>query len=169
MTARCRAPIFGGDMFGSFDIHATGAPALDAQADFRRARRAHRVARTVGGFRQRRVGRHPLALSDPLAESGASRRLQVVRLDSIVGTLEPSVQFDARFRPGSEALRRRWERIAFAYRKGDALPPIDLVKQPDGYYVRDGRHRVSVARALGHADIDAWVTARSGKPGCLAC
>lgn len=149
-------------MFEWFDLHATGAPALDAEADFRRARRAHRVARTARTFRRGRVPRHPLTLSDRLAVSGASRRLQVVRLDSVVGTLEPSVHFDARFRPGSEFLRRRWERIALAYRRGDALPPIEVVKRPDGYYVVDGRHRVSVARALGHADIDAWVTAGRG-------
>jgi hypothetical protein len=94
--------------------------------------------------------------------------LEVVRLDSIVGTLEPSIHFDAHFRPGSEALRHRWERIALAYRMGHALPPIEVLKQPDGHYVMDGRHRVSVALALGHADIDAWVTARPRTCACLA-
>jgi ParB-like chromosome segregation protein Spo0J len=38
------------------------------------------------------------------------------------------------------------------------LPPIVVRKRSDGYYVLDGRHRVSVALALGHKDIDAWVT-----------
>lgn len=89
---------------------------------------------------------------------GGQRRLEVVSLHAVVGTLEPTVHFDDRFRPASEVLRRRWERIALAHRSGDALPPIDVLKRPDGYYVVDGRHRVSVARAMGHPDIDAWVT-----------
>jgi ParB-like chromosome segregation protein Spo0J len=55
-------------------------------------------------------------------------------------------------------VRWRWERIALAHRKGAALPPVVLRRQADGYYVVDGRHRVSVARALGYRDIDAWVS-----------
>jgi hypothetical protein len=84
-------------------------------------------------------------------------RLEVVTLDSIVGTVEARTDFDARFRPASNRIRRRWERIALAHRTGRALPPITLVRRPDGHYVIDGCHRVSVARALGHRDIEAWV------------
>lgn len=89
---------------------------------------------------------------------GGLRRLRVVPLAAIVGTLEPTPHFDAGFRPASDVVRRRWERMALAHRRGDALPPIDLVERPEGYYVLDGRRRVSVARALGHPDIDARVT-----------
>jgi hypothetical protein len=53
------------------------------------------------------------------------------------------------------------ERIALAHRNGEALPPVVLRRQPDGYYVVDGRHRGSVAQALGHRDIDAWVSGPS--------
>jgi hypothetical protein len=81
-----------------------------------------------------------------------------VPLGAIVGTLEPTTSFDAGFRPASNTLRWRWERVALAHRRGLALPPVVLRRQPDGYYVVDGRHRVSVARALRHRDIDAWVT-----------
>jgi hypothetical protein len=49
------------------------------------------------------------------------------------------------------------ERIALAHRTGPALPPITLDRRPDGHSVIDGCHRVSVARALGHRDIEAWV------------
>jgi hypothetical protein len=82
----------------------------------------------------------------------------VVPLTAIVGTLEFTPGFDADFRPASNALRGRWERIALAHRRGHALPPVVLRRQPDGYYVVDGRHRVSVARTLRLRDIDAWVT-----------
>jgi hypothetical protein len=83
-------------------------------------------------------------------------------LGSIVGTVEPTAQFDARFRPTSELIRHRWERIALAHRKGEALPPVVLVARPEGYYIVDGRHRVSVATALRHRGIDGWVTPAEG-------
>jgi hypothetical protein len=38
------------------------------------------------------------------------------------------------------------------------MPPVDLVRVGEIYFVRDGHHRVSVARALGRSDIDAYVT-----------
>ncbi len=79
-------------------------------------------------------------------------------LHAVVGTVESTASFDSEFRPASDSVRRRWERIALAHRKGDALPPVVLHRQPDGYYVVDGRHRVSVARALRQPDIDAWVS-----------
>jgi len=146
------------DMFALLQNHATGMPALDAEADFRRARRRHAVARIAGWLSRRPGCRHPRALQDPAVYLGGLPRLQVVPLAAIVGTLEPTPHFDAGFRPASDVVRRRWEQIALAHRRGDALPPIDLVKRPEGYYVLDGRHRVSVARALDHPDIDARVT-----------
>jgi ParB-like nuclease domain len=145
-------------MFDSLNAHATGLPLLDAQADFRRARRAHAVARISRWLKRERRGSCPLTVADPAALLGGVPRMKVVQLRSIVGTLEPTPHFDDHFRPASEHVRGRWERIALAHRKGDALPPIVVRERPEGYYVLDGRHRVSVARALGHEDIDAWVT-----------
>jgi hypothetical protein len=143
----------------SVDIHATGMPILDAQSDFRRARRAYLVARLARRLSwQIHAPRTLRSLCEHDFLPGGPRRMQVVPLASIVGTVDPTTEFDARFRPASQRLRRRWERIALANRKGIALPPIDLRHGPDGYYVVDGRHRVSVARYLGYRDIDAWVT-----------
>lgn len=145
-------------MLSLVDARATGMPIIDAQDDFRRARRAHATARVWRRLRGwKRSPDYPRAPSDPSLLPAAGRRLEVVALHSIVGTVDPTMQFDARFRPASERLRGRWERIALAHRTGVALPPIVLLERPDGYYVIDGRHRVSVARTLGHPDIDAWV------------
>lgn len=145
----------------ALDSHSTGLPLLDAQSDFLRARRVQRAASTFSRLRPRRACNclRALARSTPLATGPA--RLEVVPLRAIVGTVEPTPHFDSKFRPASNAVRSRWERIALAHRKGDALPPVILRRQADGYYVLDGRHRVSVARALGHRDIDALV---SGPP-----
>jgi hypothetical protein len=88
------------------------------------------------------------------------RRLgeQTVPLDSIVGTVDRSREFDRAFRPTSPRVRERWQRINLAQRKGAALPPIDVYRIGDMHFVKDGHHRVSVARALGHRDINAYVT-----------
>jgi hypothetical protein len=83
---------------------------------------------------------------------------QVVALDTIVGTVDRGRDFDRRFRPTSGRVRSRWEQIAARMRRGEPLPPIDLVRVGEIHFVRDGHHRVSVARALGRTDIDAIVT-----------
>jgi hypothetical protein len=67
------------------------------------------------------------------------------------------VDFDRGLRPTSARLRSRWERIAAAQRRGESLPPVSLYKVGDLYFVRDGHHRVSVAKSLGREDIDAYV------------
>jgi hypothetical protein len=133
--------------------HATGMPVIDAREDFARARRAHLAARWL-----RRGRSTPRTPGAGAALPSGPPRLGVIPLAEIVGTLEPTITFDASFRPASEVVRVRWQRIALAHRRGIALPPITVVRRPDGYYVSDGRHRVSVARALGHRDIAAWVT-----------
>lgn len=104
----------------------------------------------------RRRRSHPRTIAE-VAGRGAPR-LEVIRLGCIVGTVEPSPHFDARFRPASAHLRSRWERIALAHRRGVSLPPIAVVQRCDGYYVVDGRHRVSVALSTGLREIEAWVS-----------
>jgi hypothetical protein len=82
-----------------------------------------------------------------------------VPLDTIVGTVDRTGGgFDRQFRPTSSQVRGRWERIAGMMRRGEPLPPISLFRVGDVHFVRDGHHRVSVARALGRPDLDALVT-----------
>jgi ParB-like nuclease domain len=133
--------------------HSTGFPAVDARNDFLRARRSARAARLLG-----RRSNVPRTLTDGAGLARGRARLEVIPTDAIVGTLEPTIVFDARFRPASDHVRVRWERIALAHRSGVSLMPITVLERSDGYYVVDGRHRVSVARALGHRDIEARVT-----------
>ena len=84
--------------------------------------------------------------------------LQTIELDSIVGTVDRTREFDRQFRPTTGRVRGRWERVAAAMRRGESLPPIDVYRIGELHFVRDGHHRVSVARALGRSDIDAYVT-----------
>ena len=134
--------------------------AVGARADFERARRGYLAARVGRLLKARGPSRtRPRDLGDVAALFWHSARLRPIRLGAIVGTVDPTTDFDAGFRPAAERVASRWQSIARAHRAGRALPPIVVVKRPDGYYVLDGRHRVSVARALGQDRIDAWVSA----------
>jgi len=141
----------------------TGFPRADVENDFLRVRRRQTLARLV-----QRLRRAPddvnviLPLDEVLAALGrrGERRLglQTIRLDSIVGTVDSTRDFDRKFRPTSERVRERWERLALAQRRGESIPPIDVYRVGDLYFVEDGHHRVSIALATGAKTIDAYVT-----------
>jgi hypothetical protein len=135
-------------------------PLFGARADFERARRGYLTARVRGLLTARHPSRtRPRDLGDLQALFWSTPRMRPIRLDAIVGTVDPTTDFDAGFRPAADRVSSRWQSIARAHRDGRALPPIVVLERPDGYYVLDGRHRVSVARALGHETIDAWASA----------
>ena len=141
----------------------TGMPRLDAQNDFMRARRHAAAARVAARLRgEPNDVRMVLPYEEVIAALGfVSERSvgsAVVPLDAIVGTVDRERDFDRSFRPTSGRVRSRWENIAAATRRGEAMPPVDLVRIGEIYFVRDGHHRVSVSRALGRRDIDARVT-----------
>ena len=141
----------------------TGLPSADAQFDFGRARRRRMLSRLATRFRGEPGDVNViLPFEEVVAALGrrGERRLgqQTIDLDSIVGTVDRAREFDRRFRPTSGRVRPRWERINVAQRRGDAMPPIDVYRIGDLHFVKDGHHRVSVARALGHKDINAYVT-----------
>jgi hypothetical protein len=83
---------------------------------------------------------------------------RAVPLDQIRGSEGRRGDFDADFRPLGGHTKDRWVSIATAQQMGRTMPPVDLIQVGDAYFVRDGHHRVSVARALGQKAIDAQVT-----------
>jgi len=140
----------------------SGSPRIDAESDFLRARRAQTLSALASRLRGDGDTRRALSFDevvDALGRRGERRLgLQLIPLDSIVGSVDKARDFDRRFRPTSDKSRARWERIARASRVGEEIPPIDVYKLGDHYFVRDGHHRVSVARALGLRLIEADVT-----------
>lgn len=141
----------------------SGSPQIDAESDFLRARRLQ----TLSSLAARLRGDHDdtlRALSFDEVVEALGRRgerrvgLQLIPLDAIIGSVDKVKDFDRRFRPTSDKSRARWERIARASRVGEEIPPIDVYKLGDYYFVRDGHHRVSVARALRLKLIEAEVT-----------
>ncbi len=142
---------------------STGMPNVDAQHDFLRARRRATVAKLVARLRGEPDDVNVILPYEEVIRalgfvSERSLGLEVVPLDAIVGTIDRQRDFDRGFRPTSRRVRSRWEHIAAAMRRGEPLPPVDLLKVGEIHFVRDGHHRVSVASALGHDDIDAYVT-----------
>jgi hypothetical protein len=142
----------------------TGFPGADAQDDFQRARRRQVMSNLAR--RLSRDGRDVdviLPFEEVVDALGRVEEryvgLQNIDLDSILGTVDRGAHggFDRQFRPTTARVRARWERIANAARRGEALPPISVYRIGDVHFVRDGHHRVSVARALGRDTIDAYV------------
>lgn len=141
----------------------TGFPRADVENDFLRARRRQVLARLAHKLR-----REPddVSLVLPYAEVIAALGyrgeqalgLQSIKLDSIVGSVDSTRDFDRRFRPTSSRVRERWERLALAQLRGESVPPIDAYRIGDLHFVQDGHHRVSIAIAAGLREIDAYVT-----------
>jgi hypothetical protein len=84
--------------------------------------------------------------------------MRTVPIDQIRGSQGRSNDFDRDSNPLQARTRNRWLGIARARRQGQTMPPVDLIRVRDVYFVQDGHHRISVARALGQLDIEADVT-----------
>jgi hypothetical protein len=127
--------------------------AYHAEAAFDRALRRRRIA----AFR-RRSRQLPVYDERSLTRTPSRTGRREIPVELIRATLEPNraEQFDAEFRPAKK-VRRRWERVWAAEQRGVVLPPIEVVPVEGGFALRDGHHRVSVARARGAIAIDAIV------------
>ena len=90
--------------------------------------------------------------------SESYKGMQVIKIEDIAGSEGRYNDFNKAFLPKKEHLRKRWESIDKAYITDVILPPIKLYKIGQVYFVRDGNHRVSVAKAQGMYSIDAEVT-----------
>jgi len=83
---------------------------------------------------------------------------QSIPLDRIVGSTGRYRDFTRHFRPRGEVDRDRWVRIDVAMAEMEGVPPIGVLQLGSVYFVSDGNHRVSVARASGFTEIEAYVT-----------
>ncbi len=89
--------------------------------------------------------------------STRSRNIVNVPLHKIVGSEGRTRDFDNAFHPLVDHIRDRWIGIAAARRQGVVLPPVELIQVGSAYYVRDGHHRISVAKAFGQKEIEAQI------------
>ncbi len=82
---------------------------------------------------------------------------QTIEVDKIVGSVGRYRDFDEEFRPLKGSSKNRLQELENAVLRGKILPPIEVYKIKDEYYVIDGNHRVAVAKKLGQKEIDAHV------------
>jgi hypothetical protein len=139
------------------------AGGLDVEYDFLRARRHHVLAALAHRLRSWRGAGNRLVPLDEVADPASWRGQlqlgrQTIRLDTIIGTAEPRRDFDRRFRPTSDRVRFRWERLALAQRRGEPIPAIEVYRVGGSHFVIDGHHRISIAAAAGEQLIEANVT-----------
>ncbi len=91
--------------------------------------------------------------------SASYRGVQPIALDRIVGSEGRYQDFVQAFLPTNESMSERWQKVATAYLNPSSrgLPPIEVCQIGDYYFVKDGNHRVSVARHLKLPEIEAHV------------
>jgi len=132
---------------------------VQAQSDFNKARSKEffsRVFHILNPQKNRLLNFHEIrSLLRPQGE--IYRGMQVVDLEHIIGSEGRYRDFNSAFLPKSEHVRSRWESVDKAHIQDVILPPIQLYKVGSWYFVRDGNHRVSVARMQGVQSIDAEV------------
>lgn len=135
---------------------------VDSQAseDFNKARAKEMFSRIIHLLRPQKNELLSYAEIKSLLRPKAEiyRGMQSVPIDKIVGSEGRYRDFNNAFLPKHEYLRGRWESVDKARLKDVILPPIKLYQVGDAYFVRDGNHRVSVAKAQGVGAIDAEVT-----------
>ena len=85
------------------------------------------------------------------------RGVQQVPVADIVGSVGRYNDFDRAFFPTQSHTRPRWESVDMAHLTDVALPPVQLYKLDSVYFVKDGNHRVSVAKEKGVDYIDAEI------------
>lgn len=128
--------------------------------DFNRARRKAFLAQLLGIVN--RSSNELLSLDEVRARLNVRGQHylghQTVPLDHIVGSEGRYSDFDRHFAPRHDATKYRWMSVDRAHHEAIALPAIELYKLGDIFFVKDGHHRVSVARIQGQLEIDAVVT-----------
>jgi hypothetical protein len=101
---------------------------------------------------------------DLMVRGGSYSGIHVVPIRSIIGSEGRTTDFDMDFHPVREDSRERWVNMAMVYLARLPLPPIEVIRLGDAYFVRDGHHRISVSRAFGQVAMDAEVITWKAQP-----
>jgi hypothetical protein len=142
-----------------YSAHHVAWAHLEGEKKFGQAARSRRRASLVRTLLRRCAECASLLVHDTQrVTSPGAGRVREIPLDAITATLEPgrAREFDAEFRP-LPRMRKRWLRVWVAEHTGPGLGPIEVVQVGETFAIRDGHHRVSVARARGALTIDAIV------------
>ncbi len=131
-----------------------------AAQDFRAARRAadveHVLARLTG--RSNELLSYAEVRKKLHATAVHPQGVRDIPLDAIIGSEGRYADFTRTFLPKQESDQERWARVSLAIQRPAGLGPIEVYQIGEAYFVRDGNHRVSVARQLGATYIQAYVS-----------
>ena len=117
-----------------------------------RGRRGHLLAKILG-----KPAHLEELTAQPVSSHRPTNRIVTVPIREIKGSLGRNEDFDRDFNPLKENSRSRWISVATAFQMGIPLPPVELVKVGENYFVRDGHHRISVAKSMEQEMIDARI------------
>ena len=117
-----------------------------------RGRRGHLLAKILG-----KPGHLEELTAQLIASNRPTNQIVTVSIGEIKGSLGRNEDFDQNFNPLKENSRSRWISVATAYQMGIPLPPVELVKVGEKYFVRDGHHRISVAKSMEQEMIEARI------------
>jgi hypothetical protein len=128
--------------------------------DFNKAYFEATIGKIIDGFQGKNSALLPLneILRYIKIKNESYKGMQFVKINDIIGSEGRYNDFNKEFLPRKRILKTRWEKIDEAHYKDIILPPVQLYKIGKVYFVRDGNHRVSVARRQGKEFIDAEVT-----------
>jgi hypothetical protein len=135
------------------------AVSLQVADDFERARRKGLWRRVIARLLRRDITLLRFEETRQLMRAHGQHYggFRTVPISQIVGSVNRYHDFDRAFLPRHTTTRQRWQSIDRAYYEDTSLPPIELYQLGETYFVKDGNHRVSVAREQGQEFIDAYV------------
>lgn len=149
----------------------TNPEALEIRArhDFQNAMRRGWLHRMAHRLLRHEVRLLPFELAQRCMRLGGRRDLGIhaVEIDRIIGSLGRFDEFDRWFYPHREETLWRWVSIDRAQYEGINLPPVDLYKVGEIYFVIDGNHRISVARSFGQQYIEAHIIEIDAESGAV--
>ena len=129
----------------------------EAQAAYRKFLKSSRGILGLNFKKQENLKSFTEIQKEENAYNSVNLGIKEIRLDKIVGSVEKYSYFDKNFVPKNDIVKQRWINIYVGYMMDSMLPPVILYKIKDDYYVYDGNHRVSVAKFLNFASIEAEV------------
>lgn len=131
----------------------------ESNEEFSRARQRAFIEEWLSFFRGRSNNLLPFEeiKQNLQLQDAAYKGLQEIELDKIVGSTGRYRDFTRTFLPKNSTTEERWRRVDAVAHSGEGFPPIEVYQVGDVYFVRDGNHRVSVARAHSAKTIEAYV------------
>lgn len=135
---------------------------IRALDDYKKARRRAEIqellARLTGNPRDLELLSYEEVRHQLQAIEKSTEHLAEIPLDAIIGSVGRYHDFTRSFLPKESISQNRWARVMADTKGLSGLPPIEVYKIGDVYFVKDGNHRVSVARQMGNPFIQAYIT-----------